>query len=132
MLEKSTADGLTCVYIDVNGLHEMNNTQGHDAGDRMLRAVASAIRNAFDTPYLYRTGGDEFVLFMAEEDEALSEEAARKLSLELESQGYHVSVGLKSGRYPNALTTLIKEAETRMYAVKQRFYADKSKDRCAR
>ena len=127
VLEKSAGNGLTCIYIDVNGLHEMNNTQGHDAGDRMLRAVAAAIRSAFDAPYRYRTGGDEFVLFMEGEDEALTERVAHSLSLELERQGYHVSVGLKSGRYPGALSALIKESEKRMYAAKQRFYAEKNR-----
>ena len=46
---------------------------------------------------------------------------------ELERQGYHVSVGLKSGRYPGALSALIKESEKRMYAAKQRFYAEKNR-----
>lgn len=34
------SNNLTCVYIDVNGLHELNNTYGHEEGDKMLRTVA--------------------------------------------------------------------------------------------
>lgn len=57
-------DSLTCVYIDANGLRETNNTKGHDKGDEMLRTVAEEIRKHFSTQYIYRTGGDEFVLFI--------------------------------------------------------------------
>ena len=32
---------LSCVYLDVNGLHELNNTRGHAAGDEMLKTVAA-------------------------------------------------------------------------------------------
>ena len=35
---------MTCVFADVNGLHELNDTQGHRSGDRMLQAVAEAAR----------------------------------------------------------------------------------------
>ena len=34
------ASNLICVYGDVNGLHEINNNHGHNAGDKMLREVA--------------------------------------------------------------------------------------------
>ena len=35
---------LCCIFVDVNGLHELNNTQGHQTGDRMLQEVARQIR----------------------------------------------------------------------------------------
>ena len=38
---------LICVYGDVNGLHEMNNEKGHQAGDQMLHAVAERLQNSF-------------------------------------------------------------------------------------
>lgn len=46
-----------CVYIDVNGLHELNNKHGHEAGDQMLRAVAERLREQFPRDDLYRVGG---------------------------------------------------------------------------
>ena len=39
-------DSLGCVFVDVNGLHELNNSQGHEAGDQMLRSVSDATRCA--------------------------------------------------------------------------------------
>ena len=52
---------LSCVYLDVNGLHELNNTRGHAAGDEMLKTVAAKVRDIFGEKYSYRVGGDEFV-----------------------------------------------------------------------
>lgn len=50
------ASSLVCVYADVNGLHEMNNRDGHAAGDRMLREVAEAIVRCFGSEHTYRMG----------------------------------------------------------------------------
>ena len=41
------ANSLSCVYVDVNGLHELNNTKGHDAGDVMLKIVAQEMTKNF-------------------------------------------------------------------------------------
>ena len=38
---------LSCVYVDVNGLHELNNTKGHNAGDVMLKTVAQEMVRQF-------------------------------------------------------------------------------------
>lgn len=37
---------LSCVYMDINGLHELNNAMGHQAGDIMLREVAGRAEKA--------------------------------------------------------------------------------------
>lgn len=36
-----------CIYIDANGLHEINNERGHEAGDQLLHAVAERLREQF-------------------------------------------------------------------------------------
>ena len=54
---------LCCLYIDANGLHELNNTLGHAAGDAMLIAVGDAMRALFPPLNCYRIGGDEFAAF---------------------------------------------------------------------
>lgn len=48
------------IYADVNGLHEMNNTQGHEAGDEMLKSVASGLKEIFGAENSYRIGRAEF------------------------------------------------------------------------
>lgn len=49
------------VYCDITGLKQVNDSMGHDAGDLLIRHSYQLIRNELDTPWVYRTGGDEFV-----------------------------------------------------------------------
>lgn len=113
---------LTCVYIDVNGLREMNNYHGHTQGDQMLRIVAMEIRARFETPYIYRTGGDEFVVFIPDVSEASVLKLSKELSQALKVYGYHVAVGIKEGHDLGSIEDLIKEAEKNMYVDKDQYY----------
>lgn len=45
---------LSCVYMDINGLHELNNAMGHQAGDIMLREVADELKKQFGDELTYR------------------------------------------------------------------------------
>jgi diguanylate cyclase (GGDEF) domain len=55
---------VACVYIDANGLHKLNNTQGHAAGDAMLQYLAEQMVYRFGREDVYRIGGDEFMIFL--------------------------------------------------------------------
>lgn len=113
---------LTCVYIDVNGLHELNNTKGHEAGDHMLRTVAAQLRTRFGERYTYRIGGDEFVVFLPDVREGEAEKICGEMVDDMNARQIHISVGI-SRRTGDFLTTeLIKEAERRMYEDKQEYY----------
>ena len=115
-------ENLACIYIDVNGLHEINNTEGHDQGDIMLKTVAEEIRNCFATEYLYRTGGDEFIVFLPEKGEAKAKLLCGELEKKLSEKGYHISVGIQWERDVLSLADMIKAAEKKMYAEKKRYY----------
>lgn len=54
---------IACIYIDANGLHELNNFYGHAAGDKMLQSVADLLKEMFGPEDSFRIGGDEFVAF---------------------------------------------------------------------
>jgi len=112
-----------CVYLDANGLHELNNTYGHAAGDALLRAVGDGLRAYFGPEESYRIGGDEFVVLCG--TTRSEEEAAvllNKLRARIEGQGYHVSAGLAWRERGQALDAVTTCAEERMYADKQRYY----------
>ena len=116
---------LICVYGDVNGLHEINNRQGHPAGDRMLREVAAAMQACFGPEHTYRIGGDEFAAFrMDTQPETVSEEIER-MRRELADKGYHVAFGMavrEKGQSPFDMQELVKEAENAMFSAKREFY----------
>lgn len=114
---------LACLYVDVNGLHELNNTRGHDAGDVMLKTVAQEMVKLFGIKDTYRIGGDEFVAFVVDEDPRKVREKARQLEENVEAAGYSVAVGrsiCSAGGIQ--LDALIKQAETRMYDAKEEYY----------
>ena len=63
--ETSVRDGtsLACLMIDADGFKVINDTQGHDAGDAVLRALAAQLQHAVRTDDIVcRLGGDEFLI----------------------------------------------------------------------
>lgn len=63
LLEVAGRHGATLVFLDLDGFKGINDTLGHDVGDRCLRRFADALRAHFpDVDGLVRYAGDEFVL----------------------------------------------------------------------
>ena len=114
---------LTCVYIDVNGLHELNNTYGHEEGDKMLRTVARILRETFGEEDSYRIGGDEFVAFALDSPGAELNENIERFVRQVEEAGYSVAVGTASHSAGGIdIDALVKKAEQRMYLAKSKHY----------
>ncbi len=119
---------LWCVYVDVNGLHEMNNEQGHPSGDQLLCAVAGAVKKIFGEEHSYRLGGDEFVAFRTDSSHEEFMSCKYRLLDELAKKGYSASVGFESvGRNENGVfdvAKLMAEAEAIMYREKKKYYME--------
>ena len=123
-------ESVTCVFADVNGLHELNNSQGHDAGDRMLKTMAQAMFSAFGASNTYRVGGDEFVAFLGDVTAEDVESRIRQIHETLAEPGYHASIGFAAAERTGLdIDTLIREAEQAMYREKQTFYTNERYDR---
>lgn len=117
---------LSCVYVDVDGLHELNNTRGHAAGDSMLQFVAERMKDQFGLEHTYRIGGDEFVAFVPDCPAAALSDRLDVLRKAVEAEGYHISVGCETqDRDTIDMTNIIRDAETAMYAAKKRYYGEK-------
>ncbi len=123
---------MACVYIDVNGLHELNNTKGHLAGDKMLREVAEQLKVNIGTQYAYRIGGDEFLAFIPDTEEDTVEKRCRKMEKDLEEKDIHVSVGIQWQEEISTIEELVKRAERKMYAAKKAYYEQEIHNRRAR
>ena len=118
-----------CIYIDANGLHEINNERGHEAGDQLLRTVAERLREQFPRDDLYRVGGDEFVMFPAPAAEAEYEARMRAVSESLAAQGYSISYGIAVCEAANGLRELVREADEKMLGSKRAYYAEHDRRR---
>jgi diguanylate cyclase (GGDEF)-like protein/PAS domain S-box-containing protein len=85
---------LAVAYVDVDGLKVVNDTQGHPAGDALLKLAAAVMRDhlrSYDV--IIRVGGDEFVCVMS----GATLEAARERLGEIQADGAAAGVGVKFG-----------------------------------
>lgn len=117
-------DILCCIYIDADGLHDLNNHLGHSAGDQMLRSVGKTLQNIFGQEQVYRIGGDEFVIFCCNDTESSIDEKLVSLENTLKKNSYHVSVGKACRSSSQSINQLISEAEQQMYRSKHRYYEE--------
>lgn len=113
---------ICCIYMDVNGLHELNNTKGHAVGDAMLRYIGDTLRGQFGSEDTYRIGGDEFAVFGID----ASEEAIQKMLLQVEEKlvekEYYISIGVAWKKAADDMEKVVGLAEQRMYEQKRLFY----------
>ena len=71
--KRSSRQDLTVFYLDLDHLKQINDTQGHASGDRLLTATANFLRTLSPAGTAYRLGGDEFlVIFSQDPPETLS------------------------------------------------------------
>jgi len=118
---------ITCIYLDVNGLHELNNTEGHEAGDMMLRRVAKYITKIWGEDDTYRIGGDEFVIFVFDRSTDLINNDIDGFNKAVATYGYSVSVGFaRENDDILDMRNFIREAETKMYVAKKDHYKGKN------
>ena len=120
--EKQVISPAACIYIDANGLHELNNAQGHEAGDQMLRAVADHLKEQFPKDGIYRVGGDEFVVFPSKADLDMCEARMRAVSEKLTALGYSISHGIAICESTTGLRELVRDADEQMLANKRAYY----------
>jgi diguanylate cyclase (GGDEF)-like protein len=130
-LQAAQCDGRDCVlaFLDVDGLKRVNDEQGHDAGDALIKDVADVLRAAVrGSDILARIGGDEFCVLATESHNAptmLKErliEAFRCFN-EASDRPYRLSasIGLVQAPADDALTVdkLLARADELMYAEKK-------------
>lgn len=121
ILESKNYHPAYCIYIDVNGLHELNNKEGHMAGDEMLKYVARILAEYFEKAHCFRVGGDEFVAFLFHDDDKL-QETITAIHHQAALKNYHLSLGYSKMTENKELKLLVKEAESMMYEEKMRYY----------
>lgn len=113
---------LTCVYLDVNGLHELNNREGHEAGDRLLQTVAELVRSKFGDRFSYRIGGDEFVALLPDTSREKAALLVREVRALLTEAGASVSIGVGYSTDVLSIEGVIRSAEQAMFEEKRLYY----------
>ena len=116
------------VFADVNGLKEVNDRFGHEAGDELIVAVAGAIAEIFPEAGKYRFGGDEFVVLSFDKDKASFDEKLKKLYA-LWNNGHSASIGSVWKEQAKNFEKSVAAADEMMYMDKSRYYENEMHDR---
>jgi diguanylate cyclase (GGDEF)-like protein len=115
------ADGrLVVAFVDVDGLKDLNDREGHAAGDRVLQTVVGEIRTnlrSFDP--ITRYGGDEFVCGLGGTDLAVAVRGLASLGFAFAAEaGVGISVGLVALAEGDTADELTERADAAMLQVK--------------
>jgi len=121
--------GLAVLFVDLDHFKNVNDTQGHTSGDRVLKEAASRISRCIrDSDTVSRHGGDEFTAILGKvrsprDAGRIAEDIVRVLSepFVIDGQTSFLSASVGIAVYPqdgNSAEALIKNADTAMYRAK--------------
>jgi len=116
------------MLFDVDNFKTINDTYGHETGDKVLVKLVNILKNNFRSEdYICRIGGDEFVVFMVHSSRVQEALVARKIKAinedlsetDDELPPVSVSVGITHGTEASDTTDLFEKTDAAMYQAKQ-------------
>ncbi|MDI6028237.1 diguanylate cyclase [Corticibacterium sp. UT-5YL-CI-8] len=133
-LQRKSLRPVSVIIVDLNGLKEINDLLGHDAGDKLLQRFGEVLTEAVAVPnHAARIGGDEFALLMpgADEDAAAAMVETIEKLLYINNQYYSavtlsVSLGRATSSDGETMEALVKRADVGLYEQKRAYYARKA------
>lgn len=109
----------TVVVLDMDGLKEINDRDGHAAGDEAIRAMADAIRaKTRNTDLAVRWGGDEFLVVLPGLSEEEGSTRRNQITDAIAAGGLSASTGIAAYGETVDIMTAVENADAAMYAVK--------------
>ena len=122
---------LGVIYLDLNGLKEINDKMGHIAGDTLIISASYALQEIF-LDNSYRVGGDEFVVIEQDVSELLFFDQYAKLLKRMKELEIRVATGCVWKETCSNLSETLQEADQKMYEDKKRYYSLVENDRRSR
>ena len=122
---------LGVIYLDLNGLKEINDKMGHIAGDTLIITASYALQEIF-LDNSYRVGGDEFVVIEQDVSELLFFDQYAKLLKRMKELEISVATGCVRKETCSNLSETLQEADQKMYEDKKRYYSLAENDRRSR
>lgn len=119
---------LAVLFVDLDRFKNVNDTLGHDAGDRLLQIAAQRLYDCLrETDTMARQGGDEFVVLMDElaDREAIAPVSQRILDamtrpFVIDGQEISITASIGISVYPDDGRTLLRNADIAMYRAKEK------------
>ena len=117
------SETLGIVFADLNGLKRVNDKEGHDAGDLLLKNAALALQRIFVGSKIYRSGGDEFLVIapdITEDDLNQRVKALHKVSESPDSPSF--AIGSVFSDKETDIRKMMQTADELMYQNKAQYY----------
>jgi diguanylate cyclase (GGDEF)-like protein len=111
--------GSAVFMMDVDGLKQKNDREGHAAGNELLRRVADCVRSVIrEHDVAARLGGDEFALLAVESDTDQARALQERLDRAFVAAGVSVSIGFAHRDYYGGIPAAVELADAAMYRAK--------------
>ncbi len=118
------------VYCDITGLKHVNDTEGHEEGDRLIQRACTCLKCVFSEYGLFRVGGDELVAICPAITEDVLQKSMCVLKEKMQCEAVTMAVGsVWKSDYSSEIYKIMSEAEKLMYEDKARYYESVGLDR---
>ncbi len=115
---------ISVVFADLNGLKPINDNEGHNAGDALLKSAAEILKQTFSDCEIYRAGGDEFVVVAIDVPKESLEARVEKLREKSKVKGnVSYAIGFYHDENAGDIRKAMREADALMYEDKKLNYA---------
>jgi diguanylate cyclase (GGDEF)-like protein/PAS domain S-box-containing protein len=123
-LRRNADRKLSLLMIDIDHFKELNDTEGHQVGDQVLRALSQVITVCVrkDVDSAYRYGGDEFVVLLPDTDKQQGRNVADRIQKQFGAFKFgntSLSIGITEARQDEDEKKLVKRADEAMYQSKR-------------
>ena len=106
----------TVLMMDVNGLKQKNDREGHAAGDALLQSVAAAIKSVIrEHDVAARLGGDEFAVLAVETDPEDARGLLHRFQAAFKAAGVALSIGMATRSFTGGIPAATAAADAEMY-----------------
>lgn len=123
-LKRNPERKLSLVLLDLDHFKELNDTEGHQMGDRVLRSLGQVIRVCLrkDIDMGFRYGGDEFIMILPDTDKHQAAIAAERIQKQFKAFSFgktSLSMGIVEARCDEDDHSILKRADEAMYQSKK-------------
>jgi diguanylate cyclase (GGDEF)-like protein/PAS domain S-box-containing protein len=115
---------LSLIMLDIDHFKELNDTEGHQVGDQVLRSLSQVITVCIrrDVDSAFRYGGDEFVIILPDTDKVHARIVAERIQKQFGAFKFGratLSIGITEAQPEESEETLVKRCDEAMYESKR-------------